>query len=95
MVKLIKHLIIRSYTRDYYTKKLDELETIYLKNSVHNEFKSLWKYMISLIFLKFYTFIIDIFINSFLILGMVIVMLFFMFLTLLLWEALNDFTVYY
>ena len=95
MKKIFKYLIIKSYTKDYHTVKLDEIQTIWMKESVHNEFVGSIKYMRSLIWLSFYTFIIDFFINSLLIMLIVIFMISIMLMTLSLWTILNTFQIYY
>lgn len=94
-MKLIKKLLIKSYTRSYYYKKLDEIETIHMKASVHNEFKAAAHYVPSLIWLKFYTSIIDTIINALLILLMIAFAFILFVIMLLFWNLLNDFSSYY
>jgi len=71
MNNIMKKLVIKSYTKDYYIEKLDEIETIRMKTSIQNEFTSFVRFALSYMWLHFYTSIIDFFINSFIILGIV------------------------
>jgi len=71
MNNIMKKLIIKSYTKDYYIAKLDEIETIRMKTSIQNEFTSFVRFALSYLWLHFYTSIIDFFINTFIILGIV------------------------
>jgi len=71
MNNIMKKLIIKSYTKDYYIAKLDEIETIRMKASIQNEFTSFVRFALSYLWLHFYTSIIDFFINTFIILGIV------------------------
>lgn len=79
MKNIVKKLIIKSYTKDYYTSKLDEIQTIRIKASVQNDFTSIVRFVLSFSWLYFYTSIIDFFINTFIILGII----FFKFLVLI------------
>lgn len=69
-MKVIKKLIIKSYTRDYYTERLDFIETRRMKESIDHEVKAFLRYFISYCWLYFYTLLIDCVINSFILLGM-------------------------
>jgi len=71
MKSIMKKLIIKSYTKDYYIAKLDEIETRRMKDSIQNEFTSFVRFSVSYMWLHFYTSIIDFFINTFIILGLV------------------------
>ncbi len=71
-MNIVKKLIIKSYTKDYYIKKLDEIETLRMKSSIQNEFTSFVRFACSSLWLHFYTSIIDFFINTFIVLGIVI-----------------------
>ncbi len=59
MEKILKKLIIKSYTKDYYIKKFDEIETLRMKSSLQSEFKSMVRFIGSYMWLSFYTSIID------------------------------------
>lgn len=72
MKNIVKKLVIKSYTKEYYTKKLDEIQTIRMKTSLQSEFKSIVRYIISFSWLYFYTSIIDFFVNAFILLGIVL-----------------------
>lgn len=69
MKKLLKKIVIKSYTREHYYKKLDQIDTRYMKESVHYEVKAFIRYSVSRAWLGFYTFFVDFMINTLLILG--------------------------
>lgn len=94
-MKLIKKWLFRSYTRSYYYRKLDEIETRYMKTSVHNEFKAMVHYVPSLASLKFYTSLADILINTLLVILITAFILLILGVMLLFWNLLNDFNAYY
>lgn len=64
MKKLLKKLVIKSYTRDYYHRRLDEIETQRMKASIKNEFTSFVRYACQYTWLHIYTSVIDFFINT-------------------------------
>lgn len=89
MIKILKKLIVKSYTIDYFTVKYDQIETIRMKASVQNELTSFIRFVGSYMWLRFYTLIIDFFLNLFVLLGVIIVELFGILLTLILYKLLT------
>lgn len=94
-MKILKKLVIKSYTKDYYIDKLDEIQTLRMKECIHHEFKGTIKYIRSLMWLEFYTSIIDFFINSFIVLCIIIYKFSIIFIGYILWNIFNNFQIYY
>lgn len=84
-MNIVKKMIIKSYTKDYYFAKLDEIETIRMKSSLHNEFTSFVRYALSYMWIHLYTSIVDFFINTFIVLGVISIKCFLIIVVLILY----------
>lgn len=93
-MNIVKKLIVKSYTKDYYIAKYDEIETIRMKSSIQNEFTSFVRFALSSIWLHFYTSIIDFFINTVIIILIVFFKLFVMLAIFIVFMLANNFDAY-
>jgi len=95
LMNIVKKLIIKSYTKDYYIAKHDFLETRYMKESILHGFKAYMRYTLAMLWLNTYTAVIDFFINTCIMILIISYKGFVFILALLFFYLINEFGLYY